>query len=121
MISAPDGDGKMVQLHSGKYVTNYRWNGLSEDTLLITPATVGAAPANHTHNYAGSSSAGGAATSANKVPVPVGTVMFSMSSTTTFFSNCFGGTWEVVGNLDATINGEGGTEITLYMFKKIKD
>ena len=97
------------------------WDGSEDICFTITPATIGAAAASHTHNYAGSSSAGGAATSAVKVPVPVGTVMFSMSSTTTFFSNCFGGTWEVVGNLDATINGEGGTEITLYMFKKIKD
>lgn len=58
------------------------------------------------------------ATAANKVPVPVGTVMFSMSSTSTFFSSCFGGTWEVVGELDATINNENGTKIVLYMFKK---
>ena len=103
------------------FSTNGTFNGLRDVNLELNAATLGAAAANHTHNYAGSSSAGGAATSAVKVPVPVGTVMFSMSSTTTFFSNCFGGTWEVVGNLDATINGEGGIEITLYMFKKIKD
>ena len=35
--------------------------------LGITPANIGAATSDHTHNYAGSSSAGGAATSANKV------------------------------------------------------
>ena len=110
-------DGSMTGTASTKGV----FNGLSNVILDLNPVTIGAAAENHTHNYAGSSSAGGAATSANKVPVPVGTVMFSMSSTTTFFSNCFGGTWEVVGNLDATINGEGGTEITLYMFKKIND
>ena len=103
------------------FSTKGTFNGLNDINLELNAATLGAAAENHTHNYAGSSSAGGAATSANKVPVPVGTVMFSMSSTTTFFSNCFGGTWEVVGNLDATINGEGGIEITLYMFKKIKD
>ena len=119
------GPGVGVKTNNGTVVANFgtkgTFDGSGDIILEINPGTVGAAAANHTHNYAGSSSAGGAATSANKVPVPVGTVMFSMSSTTTFFSNCFGGTWEVVGNLDATINGEGGTEITLYMFKKIKD
>ena len=35
--------------------------------LGITPANIGAAASSHTHSYAGSSSAGGAATSANKV------------------------------------------------------
>ena len=35
--------------------------------LEITPANIGAAPTDHTHNYAGSSSAGGAATSATKL------------------------------------------------------
>ena len=69
----------------------------------------------HTHNYAGSSSAGGAANSANKVPVPVGTVLFATSSTTTFFNACFGGTWEIVGNIDAIY---GSSTLTLYMFRK---
>lgn len=74
------------------------------------------AASNHTHNYAGSGSAGGAANSANRVPVPVGTVLFSVSSTTTFFNSCFGGTWEVVGNVDAIVDT--GTTLTLYMFRK---
>ena len=39
----------------------------ARSALGITPANIGAAPASHTHNYAGSTSAGGAATSANKV------------------------------------------------------
>ena len=70
----------------------------------------------HTHKYAGSSSAGGAATSANKVNVPVGTILFSTSSSSTFFSSCFGGTWTVVGNVDASINGK--STLKLYMFRK---
>ena len=74
------------------------------------------AASNHTHNYAGSGSAGGAANSANRVPVPVGTVLFSVSSTTTFFNSCFGGTWEVVGDVDAIVGT--GTTLTLYMFRK---
>jgi hypothetical protein len=43
----------------------YNWNNKSNLTLGETATT--AAKGNHTHNYAGSSSAGGAATSANKV------------------------------------------------------
>ena len=64
----------------------------------------------------GDISTGGTASSANRVPVPVGTVLFSTSSTTTFFSSCFGGTWVVDGNLKALIDGT--TEKTLYMFRK---
>ena len=37
-----------------------------------TPGNIGAAPSSHTHNYAGSSSAGGAATSANKLNTNAG-------------------------------------------------
>ena len=78
------------------------------------------AASSHTHNYAGSSSAGGAATSANKVPVPVGTVLFSTSNSTTFFNACFGGTWTIVGNLVANIDAASGADstLTLYMFRK---
>lgn len=74
------------------------------------------APTSHTHNYAGSSSAGGPANSAKKVDVPVGTVMWSTSSSSTFFAATMGGTWEVVGNIDAIINTS--TSITFYLHKK---
>lgn len=43
------------------------FNGSSAKTVNITPSNIGAAASSHTHNYAGSSSAGGAANSANKV------------------------------------------------------
>ena len=43
------------------------WNGSAAATLNITPSVIGAAAASHTHNYAGSSSAGGAANSAVKL------------------------------------------------------
>ena len=43
------------------------YDGTSASTITITPANIGAAASSHTHNYAGSSSAGGSATSANKV------------------------------------------------------
>ena len=43
------------------------YNGSEAKTFNITPSNIGAATDNHDHNYAGSSSVGGAATSANKV------------------------------------------------------
>lgn len=47
--------------------TSKTYNGSSAQTFNVTPSGIGAAASNHTHNYAGSSSAGGAATSANKL------------------------------------------------------
>ena len=90
--------------------------GTGATTAAAARTALGAAASSHTHNYAGSSSAGGAATSANKVNVPVGTILFSTSSSSTFFSSCFGGTWTVVGNVDASINGT--STLKLYMFRK---
>lgn len=43
------------------------WDGSADKTINITPAAIGASASGHTHNYAGASSSGGAATSANKV------------------------------------------------------
>ena len=96
--------------------TKATFNGSAAATVNITPSAIGAAASSHTHNYAGSSSAGGAANSAKKVPVPVGTVLFATSSSTSFFNSCFGGTWEIVGNIDAIVGN--GTSLTLYMFRK---
>ena len=90
--------------------------GTGATTAAAARTALGAAASSHTHKYAGSSSAGGAATSANKVNVPVGTILFSTSSSSTFFSSCFGGTWTVVGNVDASINGK--STLKLYMFRK---
>ena len=42
------------------------FNGSANKTINITASNIGAAASSHTHNYAGSSSAGGAATSAAK-------------------------------------------------------
>ena len=90
--------------------------GTGATSASAARTALGAAASSHTHNYAGSSSAGGAATSAVKVSVPVGTVLFSTSSSTTFFSSCFGGTWTVVGNIDAIVGSS--STLTLYMFRK---
>lgn len=54
--------------------------------------------------------------SSSVVAAPVGTVLFSTNSSATFFNSTFGGTWEVVGNLDAAVGIS--SSITLYMFKK---
>lgn len=104
----------------------FTFNGGSAKTVNITPAAIGAAaashshsgyaPTNHTHNYAGSGSAGGPANSAKKVDFPVGTVLWTTSSSATFFSSTCGGTWEVLGNIDTIINLS--TTLTLYMHKK---
>ena len=102
------------------------YDGSAAKEVNITPAAIGAAAASHshsgyastshTHNYAGSSSAGGPANSAKKVDFPVGTVLWTTSSSATFFSSTCGGTWEVVGNIDTIINSS--TTLTLYMHKK---
>ena len=101
----------------GKQYGSSSWQA---ERTLIDSSNYGSwcAAKSHTHNYAGSSSAGGAANSANRVPVPVGTVLFATSSSTTFFNSCFGGTWEIVGNIDAIVGN--GTTLTLYMFRKTK-
>ena len=90
--------------------------GAAKASHTHTPASIGAAPSSHTHNYAGSSSAGGPANSAKKVDFPVGTVLWTTSSSATFFSSTCGGTWEVLGNIDTIINSS--TTLTLYMHKK---
>ena len=56
----------VIKLNSGTTEgTNlFTFNGSAAKTLDITPANIGAATSGHTHSYAGSSSAGGAATTA---------------------------------------------------------
>lgn len=56
----------------------------------ITASDIGAASAQHTHNYAGSSSAGGAATSANKLATTrnINGMNFNGTSNVTNYSTC---------------------------------
>ena len=49
---------------NGTTLTNGTYDGSAAKTVNITPANIGAATSGHTHNYAGSSSAGGTATTA---------------------------------------------------------
>ena len=112
--------GSDNNMYTRRYVSSSwtTWSKIYSTTNKPKASDIGAAAASHTHKYAGSSSAGGAANSANRVPVPVGTVLFATSSSTTFFNSCFGGTWEIVGNIDAIVGN--GTTLTLYMFRKTK-
>lgn len=57
---------------NGTTLTNGTYDGSAAKTVNITPANIGAASSSHSHNYAGSSSAGGAATSANKLNTNAG-------------------------------------------------
>ena len=91
--------------------------GTGATTAAAARTALGAAASSHTHNYAGSSSAGGAATVANKINLPVGTTLFATSSSATFFSATLGGRWTVVGNID-TIVVSSGSALTLYLHRK---
>lgn len=46
------------------------YDGSAAKSINITPASIGAAAATHTHNYAGASTPGGAANSASKLATP---------------------------------------------------
>lgn len=60
------GNSFIIKLNSGSTENTdlFTFNGSEAKTLNITASGIGAAAASHTHNYAGSSSAGGAATTA---------------------------------------------------------
>ena len=112
-----DGTWQSISLSTlGVSATAAELNYMDGVTSNVQTQLDSKAASSHTHNYAGSDSAGGAANSAVKVAVPVGTVLFSTSSSTTFFSSCFGGTWTVVGNIDAIVGSS--STLTLYMFRK---
>lgn len=75
----------------------------------ITPASIGAAPAGHTHNYAGSSSAGGSATSAVKLST-ARTIRTNLGSTgTASFDGTSNVTPGVTGTLPVANGGTGAT------------
>lgn len=75
----------------------------------ITPASIGAAPDGHTHNYAGSSSAGGSATSAVKLST-ARTIRTNLGSTGTA---SFDGTSNVAPGVTGTLPvANGGTGAT---------
>ena len=57
---------------NGTTLTNGTYDGSAAKTVNITPASIGAATSSHSHKYAGSSSAGGSATSAVKLDSSAG-------------------------------------------------
>ena len=77
--------------------------------LGITPANIGAAASSHTHNYAGSSSAGGAATSAVKLQT-ARTIKTNLGNTS---SASFDGTANITPGVTGTLPiANGGTGAT---------
>ena len=116
--TSPTDENLIIKFNGGNTEgsSKFTFDGSAAKTVNITPSAIGAAASSHTHNYAGSSSAGGAATSALKVNVPVGTILFSTSTSTTFFKTCFGGTWTIVGNMDAVVSAS--NVVKIYMFRK---
>ena len=116
--TSPTDEDLIIKFNGGNTEgsSKFTFDGSAAKTVNITPSAIGAAASSHTHNYAGSSSAGGAATSALKVDVPVGTILFSTSTSTTFFKTCFGGTWTIVGNMDAVVSAS--NVVKIYMFRK---
>ena len=75
----------------------------------ITPASIGASPVGHTHNYAGSSSAGGPATSAVKLST-ARTIRTNLGSTgTASFDGTSNVTPGVTGKLSVANGGTGAT------------
>lgn len=78
--------------------------------LGITPANIGAAASSHTHNYAGSSSAGGSATSAVKLAT-ARTIQTNLGSTSTAsFDGSANVTPGVTGTLPIANGGTGATD-----------
>lgn len=73
-----------VQLNGGttEGTNKFTFNGSVAKSVNITPSGIGAAASSHTHNYAGSSSAGGSATSAVKLDSSAGD-----SNTPVYFSD----------------------------------
>ena len=95
----------VVKLNGGatEGTNMFTFNGSAAKSVNITASSIGAATSTHTHNYAGSSSPGGAATSANKVnsTLTIRRKMASSTSTTTDYSTM------------ATFNGASAVNLTL--------
>ena len=95
----------VVKLNSGttEGTNMFTFNGSAAKTINITASSIGAAATTHTHNYAGSSSPGGAATSANKVnsTLTIRRKKASSTSTVTDYSTM------------ATFNGASAVNLTL--------
>lgn len=76
-----------IQLNGG---TATKFDGSAAKSINITASEIGAAASSHTHNYAGSSSAGGAATAANKLATAnaIDGVSFNGENAITHYGTC---------------------------------
>lgn len=84
-----------IQLNGG---TATIFNGSAAKSINITPSAIGAAASSHTHNYAGSSSAGGVANSA--VKLATARTISSNSNSLIAFSTSFDGSANVTSSLN---------------------
>ena len=94
--------------------TNKTYDGSSAQTLNITPAAIGAAASSHTHNYAGSSSAGGAANSATVLATArtINGTSFNGSANITT-ANWGTARTLTIGNTGKSVNGAGNVSWSL--------
>lgn len=94
--------------------TNKTYDGSSAQTLNITPAAIGAAASSHTHNYAGSSSAGGAANSATVLATArtINGTSFNGSANITT-ANWGTARTLTIGNTGKSVNGSGNVSWSL--------
>lgn len=94
--------------------TNKTYDGSSAQTLNITPAAIGAAASSHTHNYAGSSSAGGAANSATVLATArtINGTSFNGSANITT-ANWGTARTITIGNTGKSVNGSGNISWSL--------
>lgn len=101
----PSGQIPSLEYAAKKHASQHATGGSDP----ITPASIGAAPTGHTHNYAGSSSAGGSATSAVKLST-ARTIRTNLGSTgTASFDGTSNVTPGVTGTLPVANGGTGAT------------
>lgn len=104
----------IITLNSGgtEGTNKFTYDGSAAKTINITPSNIGAATSGHTHNYAGSASSGGAATSANKLNTNAGSAIRPV-----YFSN--GIPVQCDGTLANSISGNAATASKLQTARTI--
>lgn len=94
--------------------TNKTYDGSSAQTLNITPAAIGAAASSHTHNYAGSSSAGGNANAAVKLVTARTINGTNFDGSANITTSKWGAARSItIGNTTKTVDGSGNVSWTL--------
>lgn len=94
--------------------TNKTYDGSSAQTLNITPAAIGAATSSHTHNYAGSSSAGGNANAAVKLVTARTINGTNFDGSANITTSKWGAARSItIGNTTKAVDGSGNVSWTL--------